>query len=154
MPSHTVKFHINDHEFSHYTATDSHGSGCTLYGVNGKNVDRASFHQQMRDVAGPAALMIREYLHGHFLWGNRLPAVFDEKVAVTINGTEFTRLLHSDRKFGRGPQDFTIDGETVSAQQFREGLLNSLKDVKRLVYDGLVYAFEKSRAVDDSSLEP
>lgn len=134
----TIEFNLNGSEFWHYHARDSHGSGCAIYMVNKKSMEKEAFDLKIREVAGPAALLLREHLHSHFLWGKRMETVFDEKVDFTLNGKAFSRLLHTERKFGRGPQDHSIDGEVVSAQGFRDGLDAELKSAQHLIYESLV----------------
>lgn len=154
-----ITLNINGSEFWHYSARDRHGSSCTIYMVDKVHMEKADFDLKLREVAGPAALLIREHLHSHFLWGKRLDTVFDEQVNVTINGKAFGRLLHSERKFGKGPQDHTIDGEAVTVQQFREGLDDALRGAMHLVYNGLVgmhpdYSIKRSRQPEDPSSSP
>lgn len=157
MPANTINFSINETQFSYYSARDSHGSSCTLYSVDQKIVAKKDFHAKVREVAGPAALLIREHLYAHHLWGGSMPAVFDEKIEVNINGTDFNRLLHTERKFGRGPQDHTIDGVAVSAQQFREGLDKALKGSFNLLYEGLVTmhpSYDRKKVTPDEGSTP
>lgn len=154
-----ITLNINGSEFWHYSARDRHGSGCSIYMVDKKHMEKADFDLKLREVAGPAALMIREHLHSHFLWGKRMDVVFDEKTDVTINGKAFSRLLHTERKFGKGPQDHSIDGVEVTAQQFRSGLDEALKGSMHLVYEALVvlhpdYTIKRSRRQDNTSPSP
>lgn len=154
-----ITLNINGSEFWHYSARDRHGSGCSIYMVDKKHMEKTEFDLKLREISGPAALMIREHLHSHFLWGKRMDTVFDEKIDVTINGKAFSRLLHTDRKFGKGPQDHSIDGVEVTAQQFRAGLDDALQGAMHLVYNGLVgmhpdYAIKRSRHLEDLSPSP
>ena len=150
---------INGSEFWHYSARDRHGSSCSIYMVDKRHTEKADFDLKLREIAGPAALMIREHLYSHFLWGKRMDTVFDEKTDVTINGRAFSRMLHTERKFGKGPQDHSIDGVAVTAQQFRAGLDDALQGAMHLVYNSLVdmhpdYAIKRPPQPGDSSPSP
>jgi hypothetical protein len=124
--------------------------------VDKKSMEKEAFDLKIREAAGSAALLLREHLHSHFLWGKRMETVFDEKVDFTLNGKVFSRLLHSERKFGNGPQDHSIDGEAVSFKAFKDGLDAELKPARQLIYDSLVAMhpeYQKTppaKVVDDS----
>jgi hypothetical protein len=152
----TVEFNLNGSEFWHYSARDRHGSSCAIYMVDKKSMEKEEFNQKIREIAGPAALLLREHLYSYFLWGKRMETVFDEKVEFTLNGKTFSRLLHTERKFGKGPQDHSIDGEAVSVKEFKESLDFELKSANYLIYDSLLVLhpdYQKAspaKTVDDS----
>lgn len=133
-----VTFNINGKDFWHYHAKDSHGSSCSIYMVDGQSAERKVFQEAIRAAAGPAALVIREHLHDKFLWGKRMEPVYDEAISFSINEVTFSRLLHTDRKFGRGPQDHSVNDVPVSAKEYDVALDASLKKVHLLVYESLL----------------
>ncbi|WP_338923638.1 hypothetical protein V0M98_36010 (plasmid) [Pseudomonas silesiensis] len=129
---------INGKDFWHYTAKDTHGSGCSIYMVDKVTHDEKQFKEAILEAAGPAASVLRGHLHSKFLWGGRMDPVYDQTIEFSLNGKQFSQLLHTERKFGRGPQDFAIDNVSVSAKEFDSALDAELKPIRLLVYQALV----------------
>jgi hypothetical protein len=137
-----ISFNLNGHDFWHYKARDSYGSACSIFMVDQQHVEKEDFDVKLREIAGSSALIIRNHLHSHFGWAKRMSIVFDEKVDFTVNGTAFSCLYHTDRSFGRGPQDFWIDGVDVTIDQFRKGMDAAMTDCMALLYNSLAYMSE------------
>lgn len=136
--SQAITLNLNGTEFWHYHARDSHGSGCSIFMVDKKELGVKEFSSKIREVAGPGALMIRDYLQSKYLTGGFMDPVYDQKVEVSINGNLFSQTLHSERKFGRGPQDHEINGEAVSFVDFRSALYTAIGDSKSFVWNALM----------------
>ncbi|MBI6885824.1 hypothetical protein [Pseudomonas putida] len=132
-----TEFNINGSDFYHYSASDGRSS-CTTLMVNGKTHSSDGFFRKIVEASGDGGLVLRERLYSRYLFGGSIPTEFDKKVEFSLNGTTFSRHLHTDRKYGPVPHDYEIDGQSVSAVDFNAAIDQKIGDAGRLMYHGLM----------------